>query len=133
MPRNNYTSYVKRLGIEYPFNINSSGNLESFEETREVVRQNLYLFFKTEKGSRIMRPNLGIKLRHRLGEPLVEELRDNLADAIREQLNNQFPKVNVLNVELEQPNELTFLVIIKYKIKHKVNQSVADEIKIKIQ
>lgn len=80
-----------------------------------------------------MRPNLGIRLRHRLGEPLIEELRDNLADAIKEQINNHFSKVNVLNVELQQPNELTFLVIIKYKIKHKVNQNVADEIKIKIQ
>ena len=132
MAINNYT-YKKFLGLKFPFVVNKSSTFESLDDSYDVVKQNLMTLFKTERGSRIMRPNLGVSLRSKLGEPFNEILASRMADEIEDSINNYFPNVKVVDVSVEKPEELKFQVIIKYKLKNRVNQISPDEIKITIQ
>lgn len=128
-----YYPHKKILGVKFPFILGDDGNLLSLDDTYEVIKQNIILFFKTEMGSRIMRPNIGLTLRGRLGEPLTEEVRDRLSNEIQSQIKAFFPDVNIVDVNLTKPKELQFQVIIKYKIRNRINQLYPDEIKILIQ
>ena len=132
MARNNYV-YEKTLGVKFPFAPDKRGKLSTLSNTDEVIRQNLINFFKTERNSRVMRPTLGVRLRHRLGDPLTEAVRSDLSESIRDQLSRSFDNLSIEDVRLDQPKEYTFSVNIRYKLKNKINQIDSNEINIIIQ
>lgn len=132
MSTKNFT-YEKKAGVKFPFVPNRNGYLVSLEDTYDAINQNLILFFKTERGSRVMRPTIGLRLRKRLGEPLSENILEDLSLRIKEQVQQFFPNITILDATLNQPSELYFDLIIKYKVKRQVNQLGENTIKIRIQ
>lgn len=125
--------YKKTLGLKFPFTLGDSSGLLSLDESYEVIKQNMLLFFKTERGSRIMRPNIGVIIRNKLGDPLNDITRDAISNNISDQLERHFPDIRITEININQPEELKLGIIIKYKLKNRVNQIYPDEIKILIE
>lgn len=133
MARNNYIT-EKSQGARFPLAPDpTTGSLQELDTTAQIVHQNIVLFMKTEKRNRVMRPNLGVRLRSRLGDPLIPEMRDQISDTIRRELQREFTDVRVLEVNLGQPDPMKFDIEIKYELKQNVDDSPPNVINITIQ
>lgn len=133
MARNNYIS-KKTQGARFPFVPDpATGSLKELDTTAQSVHQDIVLFMKTERRSRIMRPSLGVRLRSRLGDPLIPEIRNQIASTIQRELQREFQDVKVLEVNLGQPDPMKFDIEVKYELKQNVDNSPPNVVNITIQ
>ena len=79
-----------------------NGSEASTKTTLEAVKQNVLNLCSTERGERVMQPNLGLRLRHYLFEPfshdLILEVKNTIAEALKYWL--PFILINDINVRM---------------------------------
>jgi len=90
------------IGIDLPFHKSdkSEGWFASTTTTLEAVKQNLELLLQTQKGERLMQPNLGLNLRRHLFEQYTEELRQTIQDEIVNTINVWLPFVQIVKLDV---------------------------------
>ncbi len=85
--------FVKSDGIE--------GWFKSTETTLDAVKQNLKLLMMTEKGERLMQPNVGLNLR----SYLFQQIDKNTIDSVKADLTASFerllPFIMVKNIQID--------------------------------
>ena len=90
------------IGIDYPF-VRSSGQegwFKSTSTTIEAVKNNIKMLLSTERGERLMRPNLGLSLRRFLFEQLNNETFGLIQNEIMDTFSFWLPFVEIKDIEV---------------------------------
>ena len=91
------------IGLKLPLESGKvGGNFESTSVTIDAVKENIKSLIKTEKGERVMQPNLGLGLKVNLFENFNDELRYVIDEDIRKTFAKWLPFVNVTTIDIEQ-------------------------------
>tara|TARA_Y100000590_G_C15708383_1_gene1009446 strand:+ start:516 stop:953 length:438 start_codon:yes stop_codon:yes gene_type:complete len=114
------------MGIDLPFRKSNGddGWFASTSSTIKAVKENIKLFLMTERGERLMQPNLGIGIRKYLFQPITGDIEVQLHNEILSSLSFWMPFVEVkeLNIrEGEQVGENGFKIFISFNIKKDPN------------
>ena len=90
------------VGIDYPLHKSngSDGWFASTATTIKAVKNNIKLLLSTEKGERLMQPNLGLGLRRFLFEQFTEDLVFEIKNDILDTIGTWLPFVEVRNLEV---------------------------------
>jgi phage baseplate assembly protein W len=114
------------VGVGLPFN--APGVFYSTYTTQNAIKTNLINFFLTEPGEVYLNPTFGGGLRSFIFEQINNSNTEYLKEDIQSKINQYFPSVVVLNLEVFQhPDYNTLNVVIKYNI---VDTAISDEIQI---
>lgn len=112
------------IGISLPFN--GSTGFNSTYATVDQLRTNILSFLLTNKGERLYRPNFGANLRLLIFEQQTSFTIDQLSSIITSQVENQFPGVTVLDVNIDsQPDFNTINVSVSYGV---ANTNIQDQL-----
>ena len=114
------------MGIDLPFRKSNGddGWFASTSSTIKAVKENIKLFLMTERGERLMQPNLGIGIRKYLFQPITGDIEVQLHNEILSSLSFWMPFVEIkeLNIrEGEQVGENGFKIFISFNIKKDPN------------
>jgi phage baseplate assembly protein W len=95
------------VGIDYPFHRSNGadGWFASTSTTIEAVKNNIRFLLSTEKGERLMQPNLGIGLRRFLFEQFNEDLVFELSNEILDTMRMWLPFVEVRDLQVSADDE----------------------------
>jgi uncharacterized protein len=112
------------IGISLPFN--GSTGFNSTYTTANQLKTNILSFLLTNKGERLYRPNFGANLRSLIFEQQTSFTIDQLSSIITSQVENQFPGVTVLDVNIDsQPDFNTINVSVSYGV---ANTNIQDQL-----
>ena len=91
------------IGIDYPFHksLGVEGWFKSTETTIEAVKNNIKMLLMTNKGERLMQPNLGLNLRKYMFEQFTDELRITIENEIVDTFNFWLPFVQVRDLVID--------------------------------
>tara|TARA_Y100000034_G_C6804563_1_gene361153 strand:+ start:190 stop:624 length:435 start_codon:yes stop_codon:yes gene_type:complete len=94
------------IGIDYPFHrsLGVEGWFKGTETTIDAVKTNIKMLLKTEKGERLMQPNLGISLKRFLFEQMTQETFNNIQTEIIDTFDFWLPFVEIRNIEVSNKN-----------------------------
>ena len=94
------------VGIDYPFHKSNGveGWFASTGTTIKAVKNNIKMLLSTNKGERIMQPNLGMNLRKFLFEQYTDESRITVQNAIIDTFRTWLPFVEIreLNISMDE-------------------------------
>ena len=96
------------VGVDIPFS--APGVFKPNYTTKEAIKNNLINFFLTNPGERPLNPSFGAGLRNFIFEQIVDNNLDFLQEEIQSGLNNFFPNINVINLDIlknEDTNEIS--------------------------
>ena len=114
------------VGVGLPFN--APGVFYSTYTTQNAIKTNLINFFLTEPGEVYLNPTFGGGLRSFIFEQINNDNIEYLKEDIQSKINQYFPSVVVLDLEVFQhPDYNTLNVVIKYNI---VDTAISYEIQI---
>lgn len=121
--------------LKYPFKTNSNNNLTLYSNDYDFYDQNIKLFFKTNRGSRIWDKKKGTKIRQFIGRLNREESQKLASNVVDEELKRAFPKlkINSVTVEDNTENPNSFVININYNFKSEINPSTSRKISILIR
>ena len=115
-----------RVAIGISLQFNGSTGFNSTYATVDQLRTNLLSFLLTNKGERLYRPNFGANLRSLIFEQQTSFTIDQLNSIITSQVENQFPGVTVLDVNIDsQPDFNTINVSVSYGV---ANTNIQDQL-----
>ncbi len=97
------------IGLKWPF-VLDNGNLSATKTTLDAVKQNLFNLCSTERGERVMQPNLGVALKRFLFEPYQESIVEDIRIVITESINYWMPflLINDINVQMNESSRGDF-------------------------
>ena len=96
------------VGVDIPFS--APGVFKPNFTTKEAIKNNLINFFLTNPGERPLNPSFGAGLRNFIFEQIVDDNLEFLKEEIQSGLNNFFPNINVINLDIlknEDNNEIS--------------------------
>lgn len=99
-------------------------------QTKDAIRSNLMNYFMTAKGERYFNLSFGNELLKSLFEHDTPERRQIILDQTRRDLQVWFPRVNVLQLELNAIYENALQLYLRYSIKE---ANTIDELTINIE
>lgn len=112
------------IGISLPFD--GSTGFNSTYVTADQLKTNILSFLLTNKGERLYRPNFGANLRSLIFEQQTSFTIDQLSSIITSQVENQFPGVTVLDVNINsQPDFNTINISVSYGV---ANTNIQDQL-----
>jgi uncharacterized protein len=91
-------------GWSFPLKPDASGRLK-YESDEELVIQGIEIVLGTSPGERQMRPLFGCSIYELVGEANTAALRGMVREKVREALLRWEPRIDVLNVRVESPDE----------------------------
>ena len=116
------------LGFSFP--LSGRAVFNPTYTTKEVVKTNLINYLLTNRGERVFRPNFGADLRALLWEGINDGSTSALEDRIRDNINSNFPSVEVKKIEFDnQPDQNTVNFILDYSV---INIGAEDQINISL-
>ena len=125
------------IGIENKFiKGDIEGWFKSTKTTIEAVKQNIRSILKTEKGERLMQPNLGISLRALLFNPVDEGTNILIQEEITGVMAKYFPFVNITDIEVNNDGEDAIgktLVQVKISFMINNNPNLLDTIEVEFE
>lgn len=108
------------VGVAFPFSNTAVSGSTPFKlnyTTREQVKSNMIVYFSTNKGERPLNPNYGGGLKNILFEQLSSNTSEVVEKIIRDELNSQFPEVQLKKLEiLEDPDSYTLTIVMSYTV-----------------
>jgi len=106
-----------RVAIGFNLPINGDAVFTSNYQTKDSIRNNLINYFLTNPGERIENPLFGAGLRRYIFTQIETNNFDFIKEDIQTKLNDNFPNIEVLDVEvLKSVNENTIQINITYSI-----------------
>jgi phage baseplate assembly protein W len=98
------------VGIDYPFHKSNGveGWFASTDTTIKAVKNNIKMLLNTNKGERLMQPNLGINLRKFLFEQYNDESRIAIQNEIVDVFKTWLPFVEIkeLNISMDETDSV---------------------------
>jgi|TARA_Y100000310_G_scaffold664_1_gene954 phage baseplate assembly protein W len=98
------------VGIDYPFHKSNGveGWFASTDTTIKAVKNNIKMLLNTNKGERLMQPNLGINLRKFLFEQYNDEARIAIQNEILDTFKTWLPFVEIkeLDINMEETDAI---------------------------
>ena len=98
------------VGIDYPFHKSNGveGWFASTDTTIKAVKNNIKMLLNTNKGERLMQPNLGINLRKFLFEQYNDESRIAIQNEIIDVFKTWLPFVEIkeLNISMDETDSV---------------------------
>src|SRR5215469_3072763 len=105
-------------GWRFPIAVDDQGKtaLTAYEES---VRQSIWIILGTSKGERAMRPDFGCGIYDLVFEVNSASTSGKVAQAVREALSVQEPRIDVRDVQVEAPPGAgeTLLIHIEYQVR----------------
>tara|TARA_Y100000593_G_C4195738_1_gene279214 strand:+ start:136 stop:588 length:453 start_codon:yes stop_codon:yes gene_type:complete len=96
-----------RIGLDLPIQLSVSGSSGYFETTSttiDAIKTNITNLLKTQKGERLMQPNIGLNLKRYLFEPFTEDLQDTIKNEILTTFNVWLPFVQIKDIKINMSN-----------------------------
>lgn len=123
------TNRRKALGVLMPFS--SDSVFVPTYSSLEAYKVNLYNFFLTAKGERILDPNFGSDLLSHLFSQSDEDLENTLRNTITFEIDKYFPKVELQDITVESfPEEHICQISIKFSLR---GTELEDELVLEIE
>ena len=106
------------VGVGFPIRFDSAGAITR-AEYEESVRQSIWIILGTSKGERAMRPDFGCGIYDLVFEVNSASTSGKVAQAVREALLVQEPRIDVRDVQVEAPPGAgeTLLIHIEYQVR----------------
>lgn len=109
------------VGIEFPTSIvpDGDGFFKGTKTTEDAIKSNIRLLLLTQRGERLMQPNLGINLRRFLFEPLSENTAVEIENDIVQTFAYWLPFVQIRDIQIDlsrqDANQIGIKLIFKVK------------------
>ena len=105
------------VGVGFPVQYDSSGAVVT-AQYEESVRQSVWIILGTSKGERVMRPDFGCGIYDLVFEVNSASTSGKVAQAVREALLLNEPRIDVRNVQVDsQGDGQTLLINIDYQVR----------------
>jgi len=105
------------VGVGFPVQYDSSGAVVT-AQYEESVRQSVWIILATSKGERVMRPDFGCGIYDLVFEVNSASTSGKVAQAVREALLLNEPRIDVRNVQVDsQGDGQTLLINIDYQVR----------------
>ena len=105
------------VGVGFPIEFDGAGAITT-AKYEESVRQSVWIILGTSKGERVMRPDFGCGIYDLVFEVNSSSTSGKIAQAVREALLVQEPRIDVRNVQVTaQDNGQTLLIQIEYQVR----------------
>ncbi len=105
------------VGLDFPIQFDNSGAIAT-ARYEESVRQSIWIILGTSKGERVMRSDFGCGIYDLVFEVNSASTSGKVAQAVREALLVQEPRIDVRKVQVEaQGNGATLLIHIEYQVR----------------
>ena len=109
------------VGIDFPAAIVPSGDgfFKGTKTTEDAIKSNIRLFLLTQRGERLMQPNLGLNLRRFLFEQITENTVVEIENDIVEGFNFWMPFVQIRDIQIDlsrqDANQIGIKLVFKIK------------------
>jgi uncharacterized protein len=104
------------VGLGFPFQF--ADGAVATAQYEESVRQSIWIILATSKGERVMRPDFGCGIYDLVFEVNSASTSGKVAQAVREALLVQEPRIDIRDVEVEaQGDGVTLLIHIEYQVR----------------
>ena len=105
------------VGVGFPIQFDGVGAIAT-AKYEESVRQSLWIILGTSKGEHVMRPDFGCGIYDLVFEVNSASTSGKIAQAVREALLLQEPRIDVRNVQVTaHDNGQTLLIQIEYQVR----------------
>tara|TARA_R100000008_G_C3565357_1_gene158814 strand:+ start:761 stop:1201 length:441 start_codon:yes stop_codon:yes gene_type:complete len=125
------------IGIDLPFyrSLGSEGYFASTTTTISAVKNNIKNLIQTEKGERLLQPDVGINLKNYLFEQITTDLYSKIEEDILSTLNFWLPfvtinklDINIDNSTLDDKNTITINIVFSLTQTPSILESIQIEI-----
>ena len=109
------------VGIDFPTAIvpDGDGFFKGTKTTEDAIKSNIRLLLLTQRGERVMQPNLGINLRRFLFEPVTENTAVEIENDIVQTFSYWLPFVQIRDIQIDlssqDANQIGIKLIFKVK------------------
>ena len=109
------------VGIDFPTAIvpDGDGFFKGTKTTEDAIKSNIRLLLLTQRGERVMQPNLGINLRRFLFEPITENTVVEIENDIVQTFSYWLPFVQIRDIQIDlssqDANQIGIKLIFKVK------------------
>ena len=109
------------VGIDFPTAIvpDGDGFFKGTKTTEDAIKSNIRLLLLTQRGERVMQPNLGINLRRFLFEPITENTAVEIENDIVQTFSYWLPFVQIRDIQIDlssqDANQIGIKIIFKVK------------------
>ena len=95
------------VGIDFPFARvpNQDGYFATTKTTIESIKNNIKLLLKTQRGERVMQPNLGLNIRRFLFEQITENTQIEIENDIVDTFATWLPFVELREIDIDTGNQ----------------------------
>ncbi|HEU0082243.1 MAG TPA: GPW/gp25 family protein [Bradyrhizobium sp.] len=105
------------VGVGFPFRLDGTNGVAT-AQYEDSVRQAIWIILGTSKGERVMRPDFGCGIYDLVFEVNSATTSGKVAQAVREALLVQEPRIDVRNVQVDaQDRGATLLIEIEYEVR----------------
>lgn len=91
-------------GWEFPPKFDKNVNGPTMIHGEADIDNSIYVIIHTKIGERILRNQFGSNIHQLLFEPLNANMKTYMSDSLRRSLASSEPRIEVQNIELNQPN-----------------------------
>ena len=95
------------VGIDFPTSIipDGDGFFKGTKTTEDAIKSNIRLLLLTQRGERVMQPNLGVNLRRFLFEPITENTAVEIENDIVSTFAFWLPFVQIRDIQIDLSNQ----------------------------
>ena len=116
----------KKIGINVPVtksDLSNDGYFDNSYTTYDAIKTDLVNLLNTEKGERLMQPNLGLNLKQFLFNPLDESSQRMMQDEITNSVKFWLPYVNIQKIDVfyDEDSMNSFKIKLNFTIGSDVN------------
>ena len=123
MNRENAKREFLGAGWKFPLQVNAQGGIAAsrFEQS---IEESIYQILGTAPGERLMLPDFGCGIHELVFAPNNPATRTLVVDAVRRSLVAYEPRIDVLTVDAEAPQEQENLLIIRVDYRVRANNTL---------
>ncbi len=96
------------VGLDLPLGLQpgtSDGNFATTKTTMDAVRNDIKLLLMTQKGERLMQPNLGMNIRRFLFEQITEDITVQIENDIVDTFATWLPFVELREINIDKKDQ----------------------------
>ena len=114
------------VGIDFPTTLvpDGDGFFKGTKTTEDAIKSNIRLFLLTQRGERLMQPNLGLNLRKFLFENITENTAVEIENDIVQAFSYWMPFVQIQDIKIDLSNQdaNTIGIELIFKVKNGSNR-----------
>jgi phage baseplate assembly protein W len=112
-------------GWKFPLQVNSQGGIARASYERRI-EESIYIILGTSKGERLMLPEFGCGVHDLVFEPNSEPTLAAIESDVRQALVDYEPRIDVLEIEVENAPEQPNLLLIRIGYRIRANQATGN-------